>query len=117
MADPQTRLESWEVLILLASLVQKSLVVYEEDEQGQGRYRLLEPMRQYARDRLLEAGEGEAVRERHGAFCLQLAEEAHAAASEGKGIEAFERLEPEHDNLRAALAWSDGREAAGMLRL
>ncbi len=39
-------IEPWEVLDLLASLVQKSLVVYEEDEQGQGRYRLLETVRQ-----------------------------------------------------------------------
>ena len=49
-SDP---IESGEVLDLLASLVQKSLVVYEEDEQGRGRYRLLETVRQYARDRLL----------------------------------------------------------------
>ena len=56
-------IESWEVLDLLSSLVQKSLVFYEEDEQGRGRYRLLETVRQYARDRLLEAGEGEGVRD------------------------------------------------------
>jgi tetratricopeptide (TPR) repeat protein len=105
------------VLDLLTSLVQKSLVVYEEDEQGQGRYRLLETVRQYARDRLLEAGEGEAVRERHGECFLQLAEAVRAAAGQGQGTEAFERLEGDHDNLRAALAWSDGREAAGTLRL
>jgi predicted ATPase len=42
-------IESWEVLDLLTALVQKSLVVYEENEQGQGRYRLLETVRQYAR--------------------------------------------------------------------
>ena len=62
---PPAPIESWEVLDLLTGLVQKSLVVYDEDEQGHGRYRLLETVRQYARDRLLEAGEGEVVRSRH----------------------------------------------------
>jgi predicted ATPase len=56
MPDAQSLLESWEVLDLLASLVQKSLVVYEEDEQGVGRYRLLETVRQYGRDPLMEEG-------------------------------------------------------------
>src|SRR5260370_16759105 len=65
VTPPQPPIEGWEVLDLLSSLVHKSLVVYEEDEQGRGRYRLLETVRQYARDRLLEAGEGAAVRERH----------------------------------------------------
>jgi tetratricopeptide (TPR) repeat protein len=110
-------IEGWEVLDLLSSLVQKSLVVYEEDEQGGGRYRLLETVRQYARDRLLEASEGEAVRDRHGQFCLGLAEAAHADAEKGRGAEAFERLEPEHDNLLAALEWGHGCEAGRTLRL
>ena len=51
-------IELEEVLDLLTSLVQKSLVLYEEDEHGQGRFRLLETVRQYARDRLLESGAG-----------------------------------------------------------
>jgi predicted ATPase len=87
--------EEWEVLDLLTSLVEKSLVLYEERE-GEGRYRLLETVRQYARDRLLESEEGEAVRTRHLEFFLHWAEQ-------GPGLE---RLETEHDNLRAALAWS-----------
>src|SRR5437868_2992293 len=44
-----------EVFDLLNALVEKSLVVYEADEQGNGRYRLLETVRQYARDRLQES--------------------------------------------------------------
>src|ERR1043166_975181 len=48
--------ESWEILDSLTSLVDKSLVVYEEKE-GKGRYRLLETVRQYARERLEERGE------------------------------------------------------------
>src|SRR5262245_45744482 len=63
------------VLDLLTSLVEKSLVLSEEGE-GEARYGLLETVRQYARDRLREAGETEAVRRRHLSFFLELAEEA-----------------------------------------
>jgi non-specific serine/threonine protein kinase len=99
-------IEGWEVLDLLTSLVQKSLAVYEEDEQGQGRYRLLEPMRQYARDRLLESGEVEMARERHVDFFLRLAEQAEPELHGPEQVAWLERLEREHDNLRAAMNWS-----------
>ena len=72
-------IESWEVLDLLTGLVQKSLVVYEEDEQGRGRYRLLETVRQYTRDRLLESDEAPARWSRHLECYLALAEEAEPA--------------------------------------
>ena len=102
---PPASPESEEVLDLLTALVQKSLVVYEEDKQGQGRYRLLETVRQYARDRLLEFGEVEAVRGRHRDWRLALAEEAKPQLSAPEQAVWLERLEVEHDNLRAALAW------------
>jgi tetratricopeptide (TPR) repeat protein len=120
MPDAQSLLESWEVLDLLASLVQKSLVVYEEDEQGVGRYRLLETVRQYARARLLDTGEAEGVRERHRDCFLALAEEAGAEveSSPAEQVAWLEWLEQEHDNLRAALAWSIARgQAEAGLRL
>src|SRR5262249_34714934 len=68
-------IEAWEVLELLTSLVDKSLVLCDASA-GAGRYWLLETIRQYSRERLLEAGEGEAARGRHLAFFLQLAETA-----------------------------------------
>ena len=73
-ASPPDPIERWEVLELLTSLVQKSLVVYEEDEEGRGRYRLLESVRQYARDRHLATGGADAVRGRHRDWFLALAE-------------------------------------------
>jgi non-specific serine/threonine protein kinase len=113
--SPTTPIERWEVLDLLTSLVQKSLVVYEEDEQGQGRYRLLETVRQYARDGLQEAEEAEAVRERHRDWFLALAERG---VTDGSERARLDRLEVEHDNLRAALAWSTARrEGEAGLRL
>ncbi|MCB0183361.1 MAG: AAA family ATPase, partial [Caldilineaceae bacterium] len=65
----------YDVLELLTHLVEKSLVVMEE-QAGAARYYLLETIRQYAREKLLEAGETEPVRARHLRFFLKLAEEA-----------------------------------------
>jgi tetratricopeptide (TPR) repeat protein len=109
-------IESWEVLDLLTGLVQKSLVVYEEDEQGQGRYRFLETVRQYARDRLLESGEGMAVRDRHRDWSLALAEQGLLHGESGRA--RLDRLERELDNLRVSLEWSTEQgEAELELRL
>jgi predicted ATPase/DNA-binding SARP family transcriptional activator len=95
------------VLDTLVRLVDKSLVVVEEPmEAAEGRYRLLETIRQYAREKLLEAGEAEAVRERHLEFFLRFAETAEPRLRGAEQVEWLERVETEHDNLRTALAWS-----------
>ena len=73
---------------------------------GRARYRLLEPVRQYARERLEESGEAEAVRRRHAEFFLALAEEAAPQLAGAHQQDWAERLEAEHDNMRAALSWS-----------
>jgi predicted ATPase/class 3 adenylate cyclase len=105
--------ETWEVLDLLAMLESKSLVILEE-----ARYRLLEPVRQYAADRLLEADEAASVRERHLASCLSLAEEAEPALQGPEQADWAVRLEQEHDNLRVALNWTQAQgEAELELRL
>ena len=93
-----------EVVNLLASLVEKSLVMYGEKD-GKGRYRLLEPVRQYAALKLGET-EGHSVRDRHRDYFLTLAEqtEPHLSGT-GQGA-ALRLLETEHANLNAALGWS-----------
>lgn len=96
--------EQAEVPDLLAGLVDKSLVVYEEKD-GSGRYLLLETVRQYARDRLVESGETEAIREKHRDHFLALAEEATPMLVGPEQEMWFARLETEHDNLRTAIAW------------
>jgi predicted ATPase/DNA-binding SARP family transcriptional activator len=94
-----------EVTDLLGRLVDKSLVVAEEAREGY-RYRLLEPMRQYARERLVEAGELADLEERHYGFYLDLARaEDPECAPPGVTVRP-ERLEIDHDNLRGALAWA-----------
>jgi non-specific serine/threonine protein kinase len=106
-----------EVLDVLTSLVDKSLVVYEEGE-GEGRYRLLEALREYARERLEGAGEHGAVRGRHRDWFLGLAEVAAPSLFGGAELPAWmDRLEIEHDNLRAALECCGTTEIEGTRRL
>jgi len=113
--SPSPPLESWQILDLLTHLVEKSLVVYEETGDGQGRYRLLETARQYARDRLMEADEAEAFRQRHFDHFLALDEET-GPRLRALGQEVwYTRWEQEHDNFRAALEW--GNDGAAGLRL
>ncbi len=100
------------VLDLLAGLVDKSLVVYEEQPDGTGRYRLLETVRQYARQRLQAAGEEDAVSRRQAEHCLGAAEEAEAGLTGPQQARWLDRLEAEHENLRGALAWC--RTRAGL---
>jgi tetratricopeptide (TPR) repeat protein len=88
--------------------VGKSLALLEEREEGEWRYRLLEPVRQYASEQLQVAGEEAAVRGRHLAWAVALAEEAEPQLTGPEQGDWLERLEAEHDNLRAALAWSLG---------
>jgi DNA-binding NarL/FixJ family response regulator len=93
-----------EVLELLANLVDKSLVM-ARDEDGEARYHLLETVRQYAREKLSESGETEQFRDWHAGYFLELAEEAEPELKSAWQVAWLERLEVEHDNLRAMMAW------------
>jgi predicted ATPase/DNA-binding XRE family transcriptional regulator len=88
------------VLEELTGLVDKSLVVAER------RYRLLEPVRQYAAQKLVESGEVDAVRARHRDWYLAFAERAVDGMIAPDQVAWYARLEAEHDNLRAALEYS-----------
>jgi non-specific serine/threonine protein kinase len=96
--------------------VDKSLVLVEADVGGEARYRLLGTIRQYAGERLQEAGEAATVRDRHRDWFLNVAESAEAELRGQEPGPTLDRLEQEHDNLRAALEWSlenaTGAEAA-----
>jgi predicted ATPase/class 3 adenylate cyclase len=89
-------------------LIRKSLVVVDEGPTG-ARYRLLEPVRQYALGLLDESGEGEATRARHRDHFLRLAEEIAPELTSADAPERMDRLSGEHDNLRAALAFARDR--------
>jgi predicted ATPase len=94
-----------EVLELLWRLVHKSLVVAESGTGGAAHYRMLEPIRQYAREKLEGSGEAEEVHGQHASFFLTLAEAAEPELSGPQQRLWVDRLEREHDNLREALSW------------
>ena len=102
------------VLETLGALVDESLV-----RRRDTRFSMLEIVREYALERLSDSGESEEVRRRHLAYFVELAEEANPALSKGDDqIEWFARLEDEHDNLRAALAFAlYSGDASSALRL
>jgi predicted ATPase/DNA-binding SARP family transcriptional activator/Tfp pilus assembly protein PilF len=89
----------------LSELQECSLALGEESGEAV-RYRMLESIREYGGEKLTESGERAGVEQLHAAYFLALAEEAdsHLTGAE-QGI-WLERLDAEHDNLRAALAWS-----------
>lgn len=97
-----------DALELLTRLVDKSLVVIEEME-GETRYRLLEPVRQYAMERLAERGELEAATQRHAAFYLALAEKAETGLFGSEQLAWLRRVDRELDNIRITLRWAEDR--------
>jgi predicted ATPase/DNA-binding SARP family transcriptional activator/DNA-binding CsgD family transcriptional regulator len=95
-----------EALESFLMLVDKNLVQAEPGESGAYRYGMLEPVRQYARERLEESGEATKVRRRHAEWCLAFAEEAERGWSGPEHAAWTRRLEANHDDLRAVLRWS-----------
>jgi predicted ATPase/DNA-binding SARP family transcriptional activator/DNA-binding CsgD family transcriptional regulator len=110
-------IEEGDVVELFLMLVDKSLVVSEAGEGG-FRYGMLEPLRQYARERLEESGEAQATKRVHAEYFLALAEEAEPKLWESEDKAWFDRLKKEHNNMRAALSWMlEHEEAQLALRL
>jgi predicted ATPase/DNA-binding CsgD family transcriptional regulator len=109
-----------EVLELVASLVDKNLLRQVEGTGGEPRLFMLETIREYALERLLESSSGEekAVREAHASCYLALAEEAEPKLVTEEQMVWLDLLEREHNNLRAALHWSlDSEDVETELRL
>jgi predicted ATPase/DNA-binding CsgD family transcriptional regulator len=107
-----------DVLAGLAALVDHSLVRQEEGPAGEPRYAMLETIRAYAEEQLAASGETVAARDAHAAFFLTLVEAAEPRLHGPEQLMWLDRLEVEHDNLRAALAWTLERsETESALRL
>jgi tetratricopeptide (TPR) repeat protein len=106
-ADESLHVE--DIFDVLDQLVNKSLVS-TEPWHAEVRYRMLETVRQYANEKLIEAGESEKLRDRHLEHFLDLAETAAPHLIRPEQLEWLDRLEAEHENMRTALEWSLGYE-------
>jgi len=102
---PGDGIDTSDVLEQMTSLIDKSLLVTDE-RAGATRYRMLETVRQYALDRLRDSGEEARWRGCHLAYFVALAEEFNEEKDGPTQQSWLTRIASEHDNLRAALAWS-----------
>ena len=111
--------DEFEVLELMTRLVGKSLVTADRGTQGGSRYAMLETVRQYAQERLSEAGEADVARARHLDYFLELVEAAEAQLRGPDQGTWMARLVEEQDNLLGAHAWcgQSGAHAEQGLRL
>ena len=111
------RIDEPQALMGVRRLVETSMLI-AETRAGERRFRLLETLRAYAFERLQEAGEAEAAQRRHAGHFLQLAAEAERGLVGAEQREWLERLDLEHDNLRAALCFLHERgEDEALLQL
>jgi len=102
----------------VSSLLDKSLLRQEEGSGGEPRFVMLETVNEYAREKLGQSGEAEEIKRVHAQYFLTLAEEAHPELKGPDQLEWLERLEAEHDNMRAVLSWAlERKEVEVSLRL
>jgi len=118
-ADSATPHHAPDVLDLVTVLAANSLLQPIIAPGGEPRYGMLETVREYGLERLVERGEEAAARNRHAAWCLRLAEQ-NLVQQAGWAVETpwLAQIESEHANLREALAWLESAGAgADLLRL
>jgi predicted ATPase/class 3 adenylate cyclase len=102
----------------ISSLLDKSLLRQEEGPNGEPRFVMLETVHEFAREKLQESEEAEEVKKHHAQYFLTLAEEANPELKGPDQLQWLEKLEAEHDNMRAALSWALERKDAELaLRL
>jgi predicted ATPase/DNA-binding SARP family transcriptional activator len=119
VAGPEPVPEPVDAVDILAALVDKSLVTRTEGDDGRSRYRLLDTLRRYARDRLDGRGDTAAVLARHAEHYAALAERLSPLVPDPRPPGWLARLDAERPDLAAAVDWSmraaDGRAAARIL--
>jgi len=112
-------IEISNVLDLLTQLINKSLVVViaEGSQSGETRYRMLETIRQYAREKLLEAGGSEAIRQQHLNYFVKLVKQAESELYRSNQAFWLNKLDDELDNLRMAMKWALAKDVKSGLQL
>lgn len=88
------------------SLVDKSLLLQREGRDSEPHFRMLETIHEYAREKLQESGEEDAMKAHHAAYFLSFAEQAELNLTSREQVLWLDKIEEEHDNIRAALDWS-----------
>jgi predicted ATPase/DNA-binding XRE family transcriptional regulator len=106
-----------DALNLIDALVQKSLIQVEQNPEHETRYSFHEMVRQYTREKLLEAGDSETTRDRHLAYFVTLVEQAEPELYRSHQVLWFKKLDDEIDNLRLALEWSLATDVESGLRI
>jgi tetratricopeptide (TPR) repeat protein len=102
----------------ISSLLDKSLLRQEEGPNEEPRFVMLETIHEFAREKLGQSAEAEDIKRIHAQYFLTLAEEAYPELRGPDQLEWLERLEAEHDNMRAALSWDlQRKEVEAALRL
>jgi tetratricopeptide (TPR) repeat protein len=102
----------------VSSLLDKSLLLQEEGPGGDPRFVILETVHEFAREKLDQSGEAEEIRRVHAEYFLTLAKEVYPELRGPDQLEWLERLEAEHDNMRADLTWAlEHKEEELALRL
>lgn len=109
--------DEYDVLERLTALHDKSLLLVDRDAQAQPRYRMLETVRQYAEERLNEAGESDEARTRHLRYYIALAESAEPELWGRTQARWFATFRHEQENLLAAHAWCAHAMDGGQLAL
>ncbi|MDX6666954.1 MAG: hypothetical protein QOK04_334, partial [Solirubrobacteraceae bacterium] len=104
-------------LDVLAQLVDKSLIAVVETARGRTRYRLLETMRQYATELVLDVGELDAARERHLRHFSALADVAREEWLSTGAQRFVNELDDDYENVRAALEWGVASDPCSAMRL
>ena len=98
---------SVEVIDGIAILVDQNLLQQHEIQEGEPRFSMLETIRDYALERLRQTDDWEAVHQAHATYFLAFAEQAEPELTGANQGLWLDRLEAEHDNLRAALTWNE----------
>jgi len=99
--------EGTTVLDGVAALEDKSLLIHAEGPEGEPRFGMLETIREFGAECLRAEGDWERARRAHAMYFLALAEQAEAELTGPQQNQWLDRLDVEHDNLRAALAWAE----------
>ncbi len=115
--QPPISLDPSDVLDLLARLVDRSLVTADETDERETRYRFLETIRQYARDKLLEGGEAELLRDRHMRYFERFTADCAPLLVGAKAPIVTQRLQADEGNILSAVIWAMERDPELALRM